>query len=299
MAITDIKNLLLSRSTELTLSDRRLYNYLLHHAIGKLPHRLDFCIALNTLEGVYGVSSPPIPRLKESLRRLMNVLVEFETTSRKWVITNLLERAELNESEEKLHYAYPLHCRVLLTNALTLEKCLIQAHFTQKYSNLLYDILSEAHYAKKAQVMIETADLRCRLHIADNKLCNYSDLERFAIIPAVKEINSYASFAVKFHTLRKGMKVTDIVFEMTTKRNILDIDKAKKIIPPKRPTLFIDNPDVEIAYSYLLNATTSERRKYFELALKKARKQKINIAEDEFDRPDLWFRFVEKELIKK
>lgn len=294
-----IKNLILSNATDLTLSDRRLYNYLLLHAFNRLSKSLDFKIPMTELEGVYGAGLPPVERLKESLRRLLRTLVEFEDSSRRWIITSLLERAELDESEGRLYYSYPLRGRQLFMNPYTLERCLIQAHFVQKYSNFLYEILSEANYIKQTTVSLEIADLRGRLHIPDNKLSNYSDLERFALAPALNEINSYAGFAVKFHTKRKGMKVTHVIFEITRKGDLFNIEDVKKIIPPKRPRLFIDDPQLERAYAYLLNAETKERRKFFDLALKLASKKKITIDEDEFDRPDLWFRWVEHEVLKK
>lgn len=291
--------LLLSSATDLTLSDRRLYNYLLHNAFNRLSKRLNFEILLTELEGVYGVGLPPISCLKKSLRRLIRTLIEFETHPGNWIITSLLEMAELDETTEKLCYSYPLSCRQLFANPFTLERCLIQAHFTQKYSNLLYEILSQAHYSKQSTIILEISDLRSRLHISDNKLSNYSDLNRFVLTPASNEINSYASFAVKFQTKRKGMKVTHIIFEITHKKNFLNIEDSKLVIPPKRPRLFIDNPKLEKAYAYLLNVETKERRRFFDLAVKLASKKKVSIDEEEFDRPDLWFKWVEHDLLKK
>jgi plasmid replication initiation protein len=175
---------------------------------------------------------------------------------------------------------------------------LIQAHFTQKYSNLLYEILASAHYAGGQYIAIDIADLRSRLQLPENKLVNYSDFDRFVLTPASREINSHASFATKYHTERKGMKVTRVVFEMTNKRNISQLESAIHVIPPKRPRLFIDDPEIEAAYAYLLNAETNERRKYFDMACRRAMKNKQAIDEGVFDRPDLWFKWIEKELLK-
>jgi hypothetical protein len=293
-----ISELLLSSATDLTLADRRLYNYLLHYAFTKLTKQLHFEISLTELAGVYGSGLPPIDRLKESLRRLIRTLIQFKREGR-WIAISLLEKIELDENKAILLYSYPVHCQTLFTDPFILERCLIQAHFMQKYSNLLYEILSEIYYAKQNVISLEISDLRSRLLIQENKLSNYSDLDRFVLTPAINEINSYASFAVKFHTERKGMKVTHVVFEITGKSNLLNIEDAKEVIPPKRPRLFIDNPEAERAYAYLLNAETPARRKYFNLAIKQALKKKIIIEEDQFDRPDLWFKWVEEELIKK
>jgi hypothetical protein len=294
---TAIKNLMVSSASSLTLSDRRLYNYLLSHAFDGLAKQLDFEIELTDLIGIYGTGMPPIERLKESLRRLLRTLIEFETGDEQWVVMSLLEKAEFDERGSRLFYSYSIYSRRLFLDSITLEKCLIQAHFTQKYSNFLYEILASAHYAGEERLVIEIADLRSALHVPFNKLANYSDFDRFVLIPASKEINSHASFATKYHTDRKGMKVTHVVFEMTAKRNVAT-ESAIEIIPPKRPRLFIDDPQVEAAYAYLLNAETKIRRKYFDMACKRAVKNKEEIHESVFDRPDLWFRWVERALIK-
>ena len=293
-----LKNLLLSSAIPLTLSDRRLYNYLLHNAFDKSFTKLDFMIVLTDLSGVYGAGSAPVERVKESLRRLMRTLIEFEVGAGKWAVTSFLQKAEVDESKGELYYSFPEYCRELFTDPVTLEQCLIQAHFIHKYSHFMYDILATSFFSKQFAVSLETTDLRSRLQIPENKLTNFSDLDRFALIPALKEINSYASFAVKFRTERKGMKVTHVVFEMTPKKNISLVD-AKSVLPPKKAKLFIDDPDLEWAYAYLLNAETTERRKYFDMACKLAAKKHKKIHEQEFDGPDLWFRWVANEVLKK
>jgi hypothetical protein len=292
------KNLVVSSASALTLSDRRFYNYLLYHAFHKLSKQLDFSIQLADLTGIYGTGEPPAERLKESLRRLLRTLIEFETENNEWVIMSLLDKAEFNEKTATLHYSYSIYGRKLFLDPITLEKCLIQAHFTQKYSNLLYEILASAHYAGAQSIPIEIADLRSRLQLPENKLANYSDFDRFVLIPASKEINSHASFATKYFTERKGMKVTQVIFEMTNKRDIALMESAIHVIPAKRPRLFIDDPKMEAAYAYLLNAETPVRRKYFDMACRRAVKNKQKVDEDVFDRPDVWFRWVEKELLK-
>ena len=293
-----IKNLVVSSASSLTLADRRLYNYLLHHAFTRLTKQLDFDIPLAELTGIYGTGLPPIDRLQESLRRLLRTLIEFDLAEDHWVVMSLLEKATLQVDDARLHYSYPVYSRILFLDPILLEKCLIQAHFTQKYSNLLYEILASAHYAGQSVAAIEIADLRSRLHIPDSELANYSDFDRFVLMPASREINSHASFATQYHTDRKGMKVTQVVFEMTKKHTIAMTESAIQVIPPKRPRLFIDDPGSEAAYAYLLTATTPERRKYFDLACKRAGKQKQTVVEDVFDRPDLWFRWIEQDLIK-
>lgn len=289
-----IKNLNLNTNTSLTLADRRLYNYLLHHAFNQLSKKTDFSINLSELKGVYGVGMPPIENLKESLRRLIRTLIEFNLENGEWVIINLLAKGKIEEKKEQLYYSFPSDCQSLFMHPFILEGCLIQAHFTLKYSNLLYEVLSHELCQDTDVFTVEINELRKRLNILDNKLANFNDFDRFVLQPAINEINSYASFAVKYFTKRKGMRVTHVCFELTKKKNIINIKDAKQMIPPKRPRLFIESPELERAYAYLLNAETKERRHFFEKARKKHR-----ISEEKFDTPDLWFKWIEKELLKK
>lgn len=67
---------------------------------------------------------------------------------------------------------------------------------------------------------------------------------------------------------------------------------AKAAIPKKRPRLFINNPEEEYFYAYLLNAKTKERRKYFKIAVKNAVKEGIKLDEVTFDTPDKWYQWA-------
>ncbi|HVV68491.1 MAG TPA: replication initiation protein [Gammaproteobacteria bacterium] len=290
-------HLLLSSSMPLTLSDRRLYNYLLLHALPQLKKTQNFTLPLAELKGVYGTNIPLAMPVKESLRRLLRTLIEFQSEPQKWIVTSLLEHGELDEQKQELHYAYSDYCCWLFTQPLTLEKCLIQAHFTQKYSNLLYEILSQAHFANQKTLTLEATDLRDRLLTLEKKFSNFGDFKRFVLMPALYEINAYASFAVKFHLQKKGMKVTHVMFEMTPKRKLTRLTDVATVIPPKRPIFFIDNPELEKAYSYLLNADTPLRRKLFNKAIKAAKTTGIVLDEEAFDCPDVWFDWVQNELL--
>lgn len=296
-----VSNLLLSFGNQLTLADRRLYNYLLHHAFKTLNKTLEHSIKLTDLQGVYGAGMPSLEHIKESLRRLMRTLIEFETEKnkqKKFVIIGLLSYADIDEKNRVLNYSYPESCRMLFAEPVLLEKCLIQAHFTYKYSNMLYEILATEYYKENKVFEIEVEDLRAQLHIEQDKMRNFTDFNRFVLEPALKEINSYASFATKFSQIKQGRKVTHLNFEFKNKYPLEKIKSAKQIIPERRPQLFIDDPQQELAYAYLLNATTQERRKFFNLAQRKVLKaKKENINEELFDCPDLWFCWVVKEIL--
>lgn len=140
--------------------------------------------------------------------------------------------------------------------------------------------------------------MRARLNIPADKMRNFTDFNRFVLIPALKEINSYASFAVKIEENRQGRKVTELNFIFTDKIQMAT-KTAKDIISERRPKLFIDNPKEELAYAYLLNATTEERRRFFTLAQQKSKTEKKKLLEEIFDRPDLWYSWIVNEISKR
>ncbi len=77
MARLQIKNLLVTSMGSLTLSDRRLYNYLLHHAVGSLK-KPQFSLPLTELSGVYGTGVPTQENVKISLMKLMRTQIQFD-----------------------------------------------------------------------------------------------------------------------------------------------------------------------------------------------------------------------------
>lgn len=292
-----INRLQLSSATRLTLSDRRLFNYLLLHAYEELLTKKTFSIDLNELQGVYGSGLPPIDRLKGSIGRLTNTLIETETNPHLWMMTSLFNQTELDEDTKQLRYSFSPLCCQLFSDPITLEYCLIQAHFIHKYSSLLYYILASAYYSNQTSYVIEIEELRDRLKLMRTTFKNFGDFDRFALKPSLDEINVHASFATKVNTIRQGMKVTKVVFTFTQKRIIPSL-QGKSIIPPKRPRLFIEDPETERVYAFLLNTDTHARQKYFNLAQKKAAKNHKIISNEQLDTPDLWFNWVKEELIK-
>jgi hypothetical protein len=291
-----VSEVLLSSSTALTLADRRLYNYLLLNAYDGIKKKSSFSIELKELQGVYEVGLPPVERVQESLRRLIRTLVEYSIQGKAeyaWRITPLLAEATLDTHKKVIHYCYSENCLFLLTQPILLEKCLVQAHFTAKYSNLLYDLLANEHYAGKNIYQIETEDLRARLKVDSDKMPNFTDFNRYVLMPALNEIHCYASFAVKADFVRQGRKITHVHFTFTCKTPVAKTRNIKSVIPPKRPQLFIESPAEQFALAFLLNASTEQRRHYFKRAQQKAKRA---IPEQDFDRPDQWYRWVVKEI---
>lgn len=295
----NITELLLTSSEPLTLADRKLYNYLLRHAYDQLQTTTQFSMPLTELCGVYGTKVPTSAQLTASTRRLMITTITYLKKTDKQITQQVVPLlAGVTVSEQRIQYEYSQLIIDILTNPLHLERCLIQAHFIYKYSNLLYELLATTHYAGNNEHTVEIGELRKILRIPDNKMPNFTDFNRFVLTPSVKEINCYASFATHYEMLRKGRKVTHLNFIFNSKVNISAQQSAKAVIPPRRPNLFIEDPNLEWTYAFLLNTDTPTRRKYFEKALKTKQGQ-AHLTEADFDRPDSWYFLIAKDVLKE
>lgn len=297
--ISAIHHLELIASVNLTLAERRLFNYLLHHAIKKLPDQLNFSISLSQLQGVFGAGPPPLDKLKSALMHLLNTQVEFllqEHNHERWFLTTLLADTGLNLATNTLEYSYTQTSAMVYTEPLLLERCLIQAHFSYKYSVLLYELLAKQFYLNQPDFYVELMSLRDAIRIEAQKMQNFADFNRTVLGPACEEINSYASFTVKYTPRHQGRKTIGLHFTCTSKF-LRHLGSAKDVIPPLRPQLFIESPKEELAYAQLLNADTPVRIRFFKIAQRRAQKANRPLPEEDLDRPDLWYDLVVNDVL--
>ncbi len=302
--INEISRIRLSKPESLVLADRRLFNYLLHHAFSSSQKRPRYEMDLEKLSGVFSPKPPDIDRLLLSFERLLQVTLTVEYHSGKnhhYTVLNLLSDLQVDTDKKRLIYAFSKTCRAIFNNPELLERCLIQAHFEYKYTESLYTLLVKQAFSSHAQkpVIIDLSFLRESLDIDENKFKNYNDLLRFVLKPALDELNWYASFTTSFETISQGRKVIALQFFIKNKRKITTLKSSRQVVPIQRPKLFFEDPMEETAYTYLLNASTSERKKQFNIAIKNAEKKRKKISTDSFDTPDTWFEFCKKELIKQ
>jgi len=297
-----IQQIDISSPVSLVLADRRLLNYLLRNALALSEKSGGYQIPFDALTGVFSSKAPDALRLSQGIERLLQVTVKISDNepNENIYITNLLLNVRIDTKNAVLSYAFSPAARMIYDDPKLLEYCLIEAHFEYKYSQRLYKILAEYIFStdKNEPFSIEILKLRECLSIEEDKLKNFNDLDRFVLTPAINEINLYASFMVTINQVTKGRKVTSLDFSFQRKRNIKDKSNPLDVIPAVRPKMTIENPEEEKAYTYLLNTTTKERKQYFNVALKEAKKKKVRIEINSFDTPDVWFEFCKKELLK-
>lgn len=296
-----IQQIDISSPVGLVLADRRLFNYLLLHALS-LPEKSEgYHVSFDELAGIFSSKAPDPFRLSHGIERLLKVTIKVSGSGpdEDIDITNLLSSARIDVKNAVLSYAFSPVARMIYDDPKLLEYCLIEAHFEYKYSQLLYKVLAEQAFSvnKNTSFSIEMVQLRECISIEKDKLKNFNDFDRFVLTPAINEINLYASFIVTVEPVKQGRRVAALNFSFQRKRSIKNKKNPIGVIPVHRPKITIKNPEEERAYAYLLNATTKERKQYFNIALKEAKKKKLSLGLDALDTPDVWFELCKKALL--
>jgi Initiator Replication protein, WH1 len=137
----------------LTLSDRRLFNYLLAHAYKGLARGITkhLCRASTirafAAEARRGAEDRDNRRIKESISKLQRVLVQFNYLNsdqhRIWLSSPLLSTCELNETTGELEYEFTGKLAALLIEPALYSYISLKIiyQFESKYGLILYEIL--------------------------------------------------------------------------------------------------------------------------------------------------------------
>ena len=208
-------------SGPLTLADRRVYNLLIEGAWGKdlatAGHRFE--ISTGDLRDATDDNS----RLKESLDRLMGTrcLVIYEDGGELRVpllSSNYLETNKVNKGT--LKYTFPPELATLLKDSTIFAKLDLQVmkSFKSKYAYSLYE-----HTARRARQKYKFTeelgldDLREILGVEAGKLDAYKNLNKYAIQPALIEVNGLTPYDVSIVPKKTGRKVTGFLMGWNNK----------------------------------------------------------------------------------
>lgn len=196
---------------ELTLQDRRIINLLIENAGPSIAKDTWHEVPLVKLRGIKHKGSE---RVSESLERLMRTIVQVPTKDRNdlpAVLTTVLISENLRTLDENDHRAM-LRYKFTETLRGIIEKSsywgriksYVMFAFSTKYALALYEAVSLRANLKISMQEIPVNEFRLLLGVAENKLTRFVDLNRFAILPAVEEVNALSDFTVEVEPMREG-----------------------------------------------------------------------------------------------
>ena len=198
---------------EWTLADRRTWNLLLFNAWGD---RLDvpnaeFTIPLRDLRGLHDSND----RVRASLYRLQKTLVLARLADGATRSVQMLGACDLNDSDRTeglLRYDFhPKLVPLLLRSEIyaRMELKIITA-MTSKYSLALYEVLALRVNLRRTIEEVSLETLREWLSVEKKKLVRWVDFNRFALTPAIQEVNMLTPFDVSVSPVKQGQKIVRV-----------------------------------------------------------------------------------------
>lgn len=194
----------------LSLQDRWAFNMLVEHAWSDIAEDKAHRIPISKLRGPHHESSD---RVTDSIRTLMTTLVEVPTTldgEPAIFATQLLGDTTrfIDESSPKamLQYEFPKGLRRIIKESRHWGR--IKAHvmfaFSSKYALALYEALCLRANLRVQEQTFSVAEFRALLGVETGKLDLYKNLKKWALDPAMAEINGLSDFNVEIYPNRAG-----------------------------------------------------------------------------------------------
>ena len=219
---------------QLSLADRRLFNFLLAHAYPGLGKRASHEVRLSEIRGFAamardGTGEADNRRLKGSIERLQKTLVTFNYLDSDkgsiWQSSQLLSTCILAQRTGELTYMFPAGLEERLAEPALYSYISLRViyQFESKYALILYEILKRYADRDAAEPYwaVKTSELRDLLGCRE-RLKDWKDFRRRALDPALEEIDRLSEFAVEVFEVRQGGgrgggKVVGITFKIRRK----------------------------------------------------------------------------------
>ena len=204
-----------------SLADRRTWNLLLINAWNDRLEdpTADFTIQLSELRGLHDSND----RIKQSLERLQKTLVTATLPDGTVRTVQMLGGTDIKDSDRTegvLKYDFHRKLVPLLRESEIYARMEVKvlSAFTSKYALALYEIISTKINLRKSSEEIDLDTLRQWLGVDAGKLGTWSNLWKFAIKRAVKELNSLSPYTVEIDPIRQGRKVVKVCISWEKKQ---------------------------------------------------------------------------------
>ena len=252
-----------------TERDRKLWSFLISAVWDELLttriHEIKMSKIHNVFRQLGGDTSPGW--IWESAQRLTRTVVEWEEgpDSRRLVgISNLLNAQTHKEIRESgfLRFEIPALLSEVIRRPCRFSR--LRIHFmlglSGKYAVTLYMLLESVANLQTPVLDVEINQLRQWLQIPDGKMEKWYDVNRFALEPAIKQINDnpqLAGFSVKMEKIKEGRAVDRVRFIVTKTAERMD---SEAVLQPK-PTLPSSPRQTTPPQSPMLPTTAYEQAK--------------------------------------
>jgi plasmid replication initiation protein len=210
----------------LTLQDRRVFNKLVDNAwgpkLGAQGHWFE--IATGDLRD----DTDRNARLRDSITKLMQTIctvIEEDADGQPIAVhrTPLLSSNtfDIHKNRGTFRYRFTEELSELLKDSTIFAKLDKETmrSFRSKYAFSLYEAVARRIRMRAFMEELTVDELRELLGVEEGKLIGYGNLNKFAIKPAVTEVNAISDFAVTIQPKKKGKKVVSFLMGWNLKDN--------------------------------------------------------------------------------
>ena len=226
--------------------------FLLHAVYEELEpgktHEIDMHKVHHSLKDQYGMTHKSTKWVWDSAKTLSKFVVEWmeDRDDGRWeCVGSLINYAQTNAAAREegiLRFRFCNELVPVLKEQSRFSR--MRLHFLMslsgKYAIILYGILEGLANQKHTNTLeVSIVTLRKWLKIEPNQYQKYNDFKRFAIEPAIKQINKYPSksgLTVSYTPKKRGRKIVSLKFTVDKDhtRTVIDADFKKRGTPPKK-----------------------------------------------------------------
>lgn len=212
-----------------SLADRRTWNLLLVNAWSDRLEdpTADFQIYLRELRGQHDSND----RLRVCLRKLQQTLVSAKMPDGSARTVQMLGGTDMDDDERAdgmLKYDFHRKLVPLLRDSEVYARMEVKvlSAFTSKYALGLYEVLASKVNMRRQSEIVDVDSLRQWLGVEQGKLNRWPDFNRFALKPAVKEVNGLSPFSVEADPIKRGRKVVQVRLSWAKKEPFSPAEQA-------------------------------------------------------------------------
>ncbi|MCU0563097.1 MAG: replication initiation protein [Desulfobacterales bacterium] len=198
----------------LTLTDRRIYNLLIANAWDRIVEPVEHVIDKSDLRGTHNGNE----RIEDSIRRLMSAIAEVKIMRDGKVAVKRVQllggNVEQEDERGQLYYTFPKQLIEIVKESEVFGrlKTQIMYCFRSKYALALYEIVQKRVGMKFKQAENFTVEeMRALLGVPKDKLNRFPDLNKYAIRPALQEVNALSEHHVTIGMIKKGRRVEHLM----------------------------------------------------------------------------------------
>ena len=207
--LIDIKEI-----SPLTLTDRRIYNLLIANAWDRITEPVEHVIDKGDLRGSHNGNE----RIEDTIRRLMSAIAEVKITRDGKVAIKRVQllggNVEQEDDRGRLYYTFPNQLIEIIKESEVFGRLKTQVMycFKSKYSLALYEIMQKRVGLKYKQAEHFTvSELRSLLGVPKDKLTRFPDFNKYALQPALREVNTLSDHTITLAMIKKGRRVDQLM----------------------------------------------------------------------------------------